>query len=324
MEISIRPGSDAPIYQQIVDAVQEQINSGALAEGEKLPTVRQLAEDMHLAKGTIKRAYDELERCGSIRMTQGKGTFVLGRLKRSDSHKEQAMQAIDRMLDELEKLDFSPREIEIFFDLKLRARMDRGAGLRVAIAECNAESLSLITDQLSGIEGIELFRFMLDEVLRTPYKLSDNMDLIFTTEAHVETLERIVTQPQKIVKIALAPTQATVVSLARMRDARRIGVLSASPEYGNAMKEGAVAVIGAEHQFEARLFGAEGFESFLCRQDAVLVPAGHMKFCTAEEADWLHRFGRNKPVLAYELRIDAGSFMYLRDRVEQLQRQRRK
>ena len=55
MEISIRPGSDAPIYQQIVDAVQEQINSGALAEGEKLPTVRQLAEDMHLAKGTIKR-----------------------------------------------------------------------------------------------------------------------------------------------------------------------------------------------------------------------------------------------------------------------------
>lgn len=323
MEISIRPGSEAPIYQQIVDAVQEQIASGALAEGEKLPTVRQLAEEMHLAKGTIKRAYDELERCGAIRMTQGKGSFVLGRQKRSDSHKEQAMQAIDRMLDELEKLDFSPREIEIFFDLKLRARMDRGAGLRVAVAECNTESLSLITDQLSGVEGVELFRFTLDEVLRTPYKLSDNMDLIFTTEAHVETLERIVAQPQKIVKIALAPTQATVVSLARMREARRIGVLSASPEYGKAMQEGAVAVIGAEHQFESRLFGAEGFESFLSRQDAVLVPAGHMKFCTAEEADWLHRFNRNKPVLAYELRIDAGSFMYLRDRVEQLQRQRR-
>ena len=324
MEIIIRPGSETPIYRQIVDAVQEKISSGALSEGEKLPTVRQLAEEMRLAKGTIKRAYDELERLGVIRMTQGKGTFVLGRLKRTDSHKEQAMLAIDRMLDELEKLDFSPREVEIFFDLKLRERMDRGNGLRVAVAECNIESLSLLVDQLSGIEGIEVFRFMLDDVLNAPYKLSENMDLIFTTENHVESLEHIVMQPQKIVKVVLAPTQATVVSLTRMREARRIGILSVSEQYGRAMERGAVSVVGSDRQFESRFFGEAGIESFLSRQDAVLVPSGYMKFCTAEEADFLHRIGRNKPVIAYELQIDAGSFMYLRDRIEQLQRQRRK
>ena len=88
MEIRIKSGTDVPIYQQIVDAVQEQISSGVLAEGQKLPTVRQLAEEMGLAKGTIKRAYDELERCGAIRMTQGKGTFVLELRRRTDSHKE--------------------------------------------------------------------------------------------------------------------------------------------------------------------------------------------------------------------------------------------
>ena len=177
MEIRIKSGTDVPIYQQIVDAVQEQISSGVLAEGQKLPTVRQLAEEMGLAKGTIKRAYDELERCGAIRMTQGKGTFVLELRRRTDSHKEQAMQAIDRMLDELEALDFSPREIEIFFDLKLRARMDRGAGLRVAVTDCNVEALALIADQIAAIGGIELFRFTLDEVMNAPYKLSDSMDV---------------------------------------------------------------------------------------------------------------------------------------------------
>ena len=51
MEIRIKSGTDVPIYQQIVDAVQEQISSGVLAEGQKLPTVRQLAEEMGLAKG---------------------------------------------------------------------------------------------------------------------------------------------------------------------------------------------------------------------------------------------------------------------------------
>ena len=86
MEIRIKSGTDVPIYQQIVDAVQEQISSGVLAEGQKLPTVRQLAEEMGLAKGTIKRAYDELERCGAIRMTQGKGTFVL-ELRRRDTYR---------------------------------------------------------------------------------------------------------------------------------------------------------------------------------------------------------------------------------------------
>ena len=324
MEIRIKSGTDVPIYQQIVDAVQEQISSGVLAEGQKLPTVRQLAEEMGLAKGTIKRAYDELERCGAIRMTQGKGTFVLELRRRTDSHKEQAMQAIDRMLDELEALDFSPREIEIFFDLKLRARMDRGAGLRVAVTDCNVEALALIADQIAAIGGIELFRFTLDEVMNAPYKLSDSMELIFTTECHVEQLERIVSQPQKIVKLALAPTQATVVSLARMRDARRIGIISASEQYGDAMREGASEVIGTDHRFESRFFGDGDPGGFVSRQDAVLVPAGYMKYCSAEEAEWLHRFSRSKPLLAYELQIDAGSFMYLRDRIEQLQRRRRK
>lgn len=324
VEIKVRQGVDIPIYQQLVDAVQEQINSGVLAEGEKLPTVRQLAEQMSLAKGTIKRAYDELERRGAIRMTQGKGTFVLGRFKRTDSHKEQAMQAIDRLLDELEKLDFSPREIEIFFDLKLRARLDRGNGLRVGVAECNTEALNLIIDQLSSIEGIELYRFMLDDALTAPYKLSENMDLIFTTEDHVEQLSRAISQPEKIAKMALAPTQATVISLVRMRDARRIGILSLSAKYAAAMRRMSEAVLGGGQRMETRLFGDEDVGSFLGRQEALLVPAGYMKYCSAEEADCIHRFGRTKPVLAFELQIDAGSFMYLRDRIEQVQKQKRR
>ena len=90
------------------------------------------------------------------------------------------------------------------------------------------------------------------------------------------------------------------------------------------MREGAADVIGTDHQFESRFFGDSDLGSFVSRQDAVLVPAGYMKYCSAEEAEWLHRFCRSKPLLAYELQIDAGSFMYLRDRVEQLQRRKRR
>ena len=68
----IDPNLDVPLYRQLVDMIQTAIKKGRLAPGQKLPTVRQLAEQMSLAKGTIKRAYDELERRGVIRMTQGR------------------------------------------------------------------------------------------------------------------------------------------------------------------------------------------------------------------------------------------------------------
>ena len=94
MDIHIDQGGDVPIYQQLVDAIQSQIDSGALPEAQKLPTVRQLAEQLSLAKGTINPAYDELERRGAVRMTQGRGPFVLPKLKRSDRPKQPAMLAI--------------------------------------------------------------------------------------------------------------------------------------------------------------------------------------------------------------------------------------
>ena len=76
MFFAIDPQSDTAIYQQIVNAVCADIRAGRLPYGTQLPTVRALADELGLARGTIKRAYDELGKLGMIEMTQGKGTFV--------------------------------------------------------------------------------------------------------------------------------------------------------------------------------------------------------------------------------------------------------
>ena len=67
-----------PIYTQIVDNFRNQIRAGVLQEGDKLPSVRELASDLAINPNTIQRAYRELESEGWIASVSGKGSFVCG------------------------------------------------------------------------------------------------------------------------------------------------------------------------------------------------------------------------------------------------------
>lgn len=67
-----------PIYTQITDGFREQILSGILQSGDKLPSVRELASRLAINPNTIQRAYRELEMQGWIATVPGKGCFVCG------------------------------------------------------------------------------------------------------------------------------------------------------------------------------------------------------------------------------------------------------
>ena len=68
--------SGVPAYRQIIDQVRVGLASGALAAGDQLPTVRQLAVDLSINPNTVVRAYRELELGGLLETHQGTGTFI--------------------------------------------------------------------------------------------------------------------------------------------------------------------------------------------------------------------------------------------------------
>ncbi|AJY74235.1 GntR family transcriptional regulator [Paenibacillus beijingensis] len=76
MDIILLNSSDLPIYQQIKHQIIEQILKGQLLEGEQLPSIRKLAQELKISVITTKRAYEELEREGYIDSVLGKGSFV--------------------------------------------------------------------------------------------------------------------------------------------------------------------------------------------------------------------------------------------------------
>lgn len=74
--IELDPDSSVPIYQQLFDAVVALVDSGALADGHRLPPTRVLARQLGAHRNTVVRAYRQLEEAGFVSCTVGRGTFV--------------------------------------------------------------------------------------------------------------------------------------------------------------------------------------------------------------------------------------------------------
>jgi GntR family transcriptional regulator len=87
--------SGVPVYRQIIDYVIGGIAAGALAAGDQLPTVRQLAVDLSINPNTVIRAYRELEIRGVLDTQQGTGTFIgHQKIQRDDAERQRRLNQV--------------------------------------------------------------------------------------------------------------------------------------------------------------------------------------------------------------------------------------
>lgn len=75
--ITLDETSPIPPFEQIRAQLADQIRAGNLTDGQRLPTVRQLAADLRVAPGTVARAYSTLEQQGLIHTRRSRGTTVI-------------------------------------------------------------------------------------------------------------------------------------------------------------------------------------------------------------------------------------------------------
>ncbi len=108
-----------PIYGQVKDGFRKLILSGALATGEKLPSIRELSAELAINPNTIQRAYRELEAEGFIHSVAGKGSFAAALSEVSGTRRETLLRAFDETAAELLGLGMTAAE--------LAARIDSGA-----------------------------------------------------------------------------------------------------------------------------------------------------------------------------------------------------
>lgn len=100
-----------PIYTQITDGFRDQIRSGVLQEGDKLPSVRELATQLTINPNTIQRSYRELEMQGWITSVPGKGCFVCGVPGGMQTEEQKLLKEFDRVAGQLQALGVTAQEL---------------------------------------------------------------------------------------------------------------------------------------------------------------------------------------------------------------------
>jgi GntR family transcriptional regulator len=91
-----------PLYLQLVEQIRHAAETGELQDGEQLPGIRTLAEELVVSPNTVVKAYSELEKEGLLALRQGAGAFVT--LKRRTRQGTNRMQAARRRVGELIEL----------------------------------------------------------------------------------------------------------------------------------------------------------------------------------------------------------------------------
>ena len=119
MQIIISTQSKEAIYEQIFKQIQQQILTGELQPGEALPSMRQLAKDLHISVITTKRAYEELEKQGYIYSIVGKGSFVSE--QNVDLIHERKLNALEEKMNEVvingKELGLTLRELQDLLEI---------------------------------------------------------------------------------------------------------------------------------------------------------------------------------------------------------------
>ena len=98
-----RESSPTPVYEQIRAQIEGMVRVGALHDGDRLPSVRQLAGDLRIAPGTVAKAYTELADCGIIDTGAGRAA----RVKRVKPIPEPLVRAAKTYADEARRLGAS-------------------------------------------------------------------------------------------------------------------------------------------------------------------------------------------------------------------------
>jgi len=129
----LNQSSGIPLYLQLMEQIKHAVETGALREGDQLPTIRKLAEDLVMNPNTVVRAYRELEHEGVVEIKHGSGAFIREAAAERSRLIRKAQGVLQSTVGRLMSLGLTEEELRRVFENELaQAREQRRAG---AVAE---------------------------------------------------------------------------------------------------------------------------------------------------------------------------------------------
>lgn len=316
MKITNDKHDDRPAYRQIADQIIQKIRSGRLRSGDSLPTERAISEMTGLARGTARRAYDILLSEGYIARRQGSGTFVSEDESLPLAIKtKQGSRLAAQLIDELETLSLTPNEIEAFIGMDIRRRRELTRRERVAVIDCNYETLRVMVNQLRQFPNLEVVEFLVSEVEKFPEKLGYGFELVLTTPTHYDqVLELAPYVTDRTLKIVISPSEKSMLGMHKIKPGSKVGIWHVSLEFAGILRCNLFNLgkkVSVFHRLETEMLP---LKKFLARKNALIIPAGYLLAAKPNDVKLLEDFhAKGGLIVEYQYMIDRGSLIYLRE-----------
>lgn len=320
MNITVDKNSHKPIYKQIVDEIIEGVNGRQIKYGSKLPAERELSENLDISRGTVKKAYEALEKEGFVKIIWGSGAFVSKRP--DDGEGTQEKEYILSFMNHMEERGYSKREIEAFMTMAALKKFSKRK-VMVAAVDCNQEALEIFKKQLSCMPELNCIDFLLSDMesFTNPKALFDNFDIIFTTTSHYDDLvEMLPWHEEKIMKAVVSPDRQTIVNLINMPE--NTGLLVKTRRFRDIVNNN-IASSGRRIPEKDCIFEKwadfESFEKFISQREALIMPPIYALSLRGEVYERLNKFvfdgGR---IITFNYMIEKGSIIHIEDRISNI------
>jgi DNA-binding transcriptional regulator YhcF (GntR family) len=215
--------------QTIVSYVLDRLASGLYPPGGRLPTSREMAEELGVHRNTVAKAYKSLVDLGVISSTPGRGTFAAARLD-LDNRRLHAQQIGDRLAEDI----LRARRSKISEDALRRTIDEQIATIyhapppRGAFVECNVEDLRVAIAEIEQQSDVRLAPVLLDALAADAAGIVSNFDVVFTSLFHLLEVRELLAaaRPRRpIIGIHTQPDERGLAEIAQIEPDAHVGIV---------------------------------------------------------------------------------------------------
>lgn len=237
IDIRIDKGSEIPLYFQVKKEIMNLINRGKLKVGERMPTERELSENLKVSRNTVSTAYDELEQEGVLKSYQGRGTFVAEEANpwKVQNIRQKIMKFIDLGFEEAIESGMDANEFLEIVIQRVREKKKLMSKITAVYVECNIEQSRMFSKQIMESTNMNVIPFTLDDIrdiTDSTREIIERSQVIIATFNHVNEVVKLTKKFKKeIIGVAINVNLETIVKIARYPKDTRFAFICISNEF---------------------------------------------------------------------------------------------
>ena len=242
--IQINRSEPLSIHNQLMEQLKYHIESGAWEPGDKLPTVREMAQALRINYNTVRMAYQELERQGYLVSEQGRGTFVsTGTRRMPEDKQETLLDLIDEALIKAKSIGITPGEFASAAYTRARIFPLENPDVRLLFSECNLADIDHYARNIEQGTGVVPDTVLVEDLRKMEWSFFKQYDLIATTLFHVAEIQELAGSHHTVLGLMVEPDYLEVLAeIARLPNGARVGLICAEQKGAEAMERVLIGV----------------------------------------------------------------------------------